>query len=173
MNQEIYRSLSARGRVAYAILCAENFALDKKPEANWSPLFAKLWEVLSNVYWDEWSWEFTDMIPEYLTEFPNYEESGFEYLTEPVYDKLLKLYEGMPAGWNSLLSDLNRLVLVLGHDCDDPEEEAADLIPAIEDILSTEGVSLPTENLADLFPASENRGYGNPFDGRNISRVLH
>ena len=66
----------------------------------------------------------------------------------------------------------DRLVLILGYDCDDPEEAAAELVPAIESILAAEGISLPTEDLVSFFPISENRGYGNPFDGRQISHVL-
>lgn len=70
------------------------------------------------------------------------------------------------------LDALNRLVLVLGYDCDDLEREAAELVPAIEGILAAEGISLPTEDPVSFFPISENRGYGNPFNGRQISHVL-
>lgn len=172
MDAATYASLSATGKVAYAILCAERYALKRKPNTDWTPLFKRIWRVTSGGYWDEWSYEFTEIIPECLLEFPDYESSDVPHTSEDEYENLVALYEGMPESWGRLLEDLNRLVLVLGYDCDDPEGEAAELVVAIEGILAAEGVPLPDEGLAELFPASENRGYGCPFDGRKISHIL-
>lgn len=172
MDKQTYASISATGKVVYAILCVEQYALKQKPNADWTPLFKRIWHVTSGGYWDEWSYEFTEIIPEHLLEFPDYESSDVPHTSKDEYEKLIALYDGMPESWGQLLEDLNRFVLVLGCDCDDPEGEAEKLMPVIEGILTAEGVSLPTEDLAELFPAHENRGYGNPFDGRKISHIL-
>lgn len=172
MDATTYASLSATGKVVYINLCIENYALALKPHADWQVLFEKIWELTSGVYWDEWAYSFLDMIPEYLTEFPDYESSDFEYLSKPVYEKLLKLHEDMPEAWGKLLDNLYEIALVFGYDCDDPEGRGKKLFQEEEEILLSEGVSLPTEDIAALCPASENRGYGNPFDGRKLSRVL-
>lgn len=172
MDKQIYASISATGKVVYTILCTETYALKQKPQADWTPLFERIWHVTSGGYWDEWSYEFTEIIPECIFEFPDYESSDLSYTSENEYKKLIALYAGMPESWGALLETLDRLVLILGYDCDDPEGEAAELVPAIESILAAEGISLPTEDLVSFFPISENRGYGNPFDGRQISHVL-
>lgn len=173
MNTTLFTSLSNRGRVAYVIFCIENYALSYKPAADWQHLFEKIWEVLSEVYWDEWAYEFMEMIPEYLTEFPSYASSNFDYLSESLYNELIALYKGMPREWNAILHNLYEIVLELGYSCSDSEGHAQNLIKEIEQILQTENISLPIEKLTGLFPSSERNGYGNPFDGRKISHILN
>lgn len=171
MNKNLFTRLSNRGRVAYVNFCIENYALAHKPNADWQHLFEKIWEVLSNVYWDEWAYQFMEMIPEYLTEFPDYKSSDFDYLTEPLYDELIDLYEGMPEAWDRILDNLYEIALELGYSCADSEGRAQEFIKEIEQILEAENIPLPTEDLVSPFPASERDGYGNPFDGRKISHI--
>lgn len=172
MDAATYASLSATGKVVYTNLCLENYALTHKPNADWETLFKKTWELTTGVYWDEWAYSFMCMIPEYLTEFPDYESSDFEHLTKQDYEALLKLYEGMPDEWGKILDDLYEIALALGYDCDDPEGRGKKLIKEIEAILVSENIPLPTEDVVALCPSIENRGYGNPFDGRKVSHVL-
>lgn len=172
MNNDVFLRLSNRGRVAYVNFCIENYALAHKPDADWQHLFEKIWEVLSDVYWDEWAYQFMEMIPEYLTEFPDYEHSDFDYLTEALYRELIVLYEDMPKAWDTILHALYEIALELGYSCGDSEGRAQGFIKEIEGVLEAEGIPLPAEDLVPLFPASERNGYGNPFDGRKISHIL-
>ncbi len=105
MDKQIYASISATGKVVYTILCTETYALKQKPQADWTPLFERIWHVTSGGYWDEWSYEFTEIIPECIFEFPDYESSDLSYTSENEYKKLIALYAGMPESWGGVARD--------------------------------------------------------------------
>lgn len=172
MDDVTFNALSANGKVAYGNLCAEQYALAKKPDEDWSPLFERLWKFTSARYWDKALENYIEILPECIEEFPDYESSDLSNTTEDEYDKLVVLYKGMPEEWNSLLCALELAISELGYSPADSEGLIHDAINEIEGILEKNGISLPSEDLISISPASENRGYGIPFDGRKVSLII-
>lgn len=172
MNNKTFDALSARGKVSYGVLCAELYALAKKPDTDWSPLFERAWKFTSERYWDDSLDAFTEILPECIEEFPDYGSSDLANTSEQDYNKLIALYKDMPAEWNDLLCALQVVICELGYSTKDSEGLIHDSIDEIEGILERNNIPLPTEDLVSTFPASDNRGYGNLFDGRKISHIL-
>lgn len=60
-----FEAISLRGRMAYVIMCAERYALAKKPNVEWRPVFKDLWSIAEDVMWDDWSDRVMDLLPEW------------------------------------------------------------------------------------------------------------
>lgn len=100
---EQFKNISLIGRIAYGIMCAEEYFIAKYPQKDWSIVFEKYWEVTKLDFWDNWIDEVMEYIPKYLFEFKDYKSSNFEYLTEEKYYKLVKLYQNVDNDVNIIL----------------------------------------------------------------------
>lgn len=103
MKSAKYKDISVVGRIAYGMMCVEEYLLHKYPEHNWNLLVDKLWEITGLNLWDEWMDEVIEIIPEYLFEFPDYNSSEFEYLSEEKYLELKCMYKDTGEDINQLL----------------------------------------------------------------------
>lgn len=66
-----------RGRIAYGIMCAENYVLAIHPERDWKSVFAELWRITGEVMWDDWADRVADLLPEYIHEGDPYDKDEF------------------------------------------------------------------------------------------------
>ncbi|MDE6425838.1 MAG: hypothetical protein K2K89_06845, partial [Ruminococcus sp.] len=57
------KNISLRGRIAFTIMCIEQYLTKQYPHNDWTPLSEKMWKV-TNSYFDEWLYDFTDIMPE-------------------------------------------------------------------------------------------------------------
>lgn len=80
-------NVSVLGRVAYAIMCFEKYAVTVYPNVDFSPVAEIMWSIIDGSnYLDESSYRYIEIVPECLFEFKSYEESNFEYLSKEEYD---------------------------------------------------------------------------------------
>ena len=165
-----FKKISIRGRIAYGIMCAENFALTNHPERDWRPLFKVLWGIArDDVYWDEWASDVIDRLPE--TVFSD-DPRDFEELDSEVLEQFRALYQGIPDTFNRILADIveieeaDAFSVVEGYGAT-AFESLQDLIAAMQ----AEGMELPDQELiaSMLF---EGDGRGSAFDAGSLSRVL-
>lgn len=180
MNNDIFKTISMNGRMAYSILCVEQYLLSRYPQKDWSPLSEKMWAVTS-MSWDEWAETFMEVIPQYLFEFGCYEESDFEFLNKSEYDLFRALYDGVSDGkYEDATDSVNRLLLGLYQmeevysysSIPGYGQESIELIKATQDILMVDDVSLPDVDEVSFSSFEEREGWGNPFDGVKLSRIL-
>lgn len=168
-----FNTISMNGRMAYAIICIEKYLLDKFPNDDWSELSKVMWNVTS-MYWDEWDNKFIEIIPEFLFEFNSYAESDFEEISENEYDCFVSLFKGKPSTINTLLFKLHQIQEVYCYSSI-PEngKEASQLVIDICAILENDNVSLPDLNTVKFSSFTEKDGWGNKFDGTNLSLILN
>lgn len=172
MNNNTFDNISMNGRMAYGILCIEAYLIAKYPSDNWAPLSKLMWEVTST-YWDEWANSFIEVIPEYLFEKSNYEESDFDFLTKEAYSDYVSLLKDKSPVLNALLMKLRDIEEIYCYSSIPKKgEEASQIVIDICDILENEGVSVPDISLVAFSAFDEKNGWGNPFDGTTLSLIL-
>jgi len=176
-NRDDLSKVSMNGRMAYIILCIEKFLLTKYPEKNWKELSKRMWKVTS-IPWDVWIDEFIEIIPQYLFEFDNYDESDFEELSEEEYKYYSDLYDGITEGLeddstdelNCLLNSLKELEEVYCYtSIPGIGEESLDIIYKVCCILADNNVSIPNTGIVAFSSFVEKNGWGETFDGNKLS----
>lgn len=173
MNNYNFENVSIVGRVAYGIMCAEAYLIQKYPSKDWSIVFKDFWNITSLELWDEWMEEIIEIIPEYLFEFDSYILSDFDYLTEEKYNELKQLYDGTNGNVNTILNMLYDLANSHAYSSIQGNgRESLSRLKRIIVFLQTEGVQLPDAKQVQNFSFSEKNGWGNPFDGTKLSKVV-
>ena len=173
MNRYDLQNVSIVGRIAYGIMCAEEYLIQKYPNKDWTIVFKDFWEITSLDLWDDWLEEVIEIIPEFLFEFDSYKASGFDYLSEEKYSELKELYNGTNEDVNRILYMLYDLVRNSAYSS--MKENGGESLYHLEQIISflkEEGVRLPDARLVQKFPFSEKNGWGNSFDGTKLSKVI-
>ena len=87
-------------------MCAERYALSKKPRDDWSVVFSEFWRIADDVYWDDWSDRVIDLLPEYIYDLDCYKADEFSWLDEQGFDTLKELYSEMGDDWGLLLQNI-------------------------------------------------------------------
>ncbi len=167
-----FRNISLRGRIAYGTMCAESYALAHHPERDWRPVFEVLWYLSQDVYWDDWSSRVIDILPEYVSHETPYDPDDFETLDEHAYETLCDLYEGMPAAWATIMSNIvgmeqeyaYTVIPVLGL-------ESVAMLEEIVSLLEAEGIELPDARAVESM-RFEGDGRGEPYEAKPLSRIL-
>ena len=163
-----FEDVSVRGRIAYGIMCAENYLIAKYPKKNWIMVFEIFWKVTlveRLEFVDDWVDEVCDILPECLFEFPNYEMSDFEILTKDKYNDFKMLYSGVGEDVNTILKFVFDLAnshaysRVIGKG-----KESLSVLQKIIDFMYEYNVSLPDVKEVKKFSIAENDGFGYPFD---------
>ena len=49
-----FENISVTGRIAYGIMCAEEYLVYKYPDKDWVVVFKAFWEITNLELWDEW-----------------------------------------------------------------------------------------------------------------------
>lgn len=174
MNIDTFKKISLNGRVAYAIRCLENTILTLNYDVNkWKIVLEYLWEFTSIQYLDDWSGMIAEIIPDNLLEFKTYEEHDFEYLDEKNFEYLYSLYKNidekidfiMTSIYNIGTSHAYSVIVEYG-------QKSLDELEKLIIYMIQNNIQLPDIKLFETFSIEENEGWGNKFDGRNISIIL-
>ena len=95
--------ISIRGRVAYLILCFEQYVTVQYPDRDWKSVDDMMWKICDDSdFIDNSAYRYMEIIPEYLYEFDTYEELDFDYLSEADYE-MYKWFACQNSGFMSLL----------------------------------------------------------------------
>jgi len=166
MNTEILKNVSVVGRVAYAVMCIENYLISEYPGKDWTILSEEMWK-LTSMYFDDWGYRFIELLPQALFEKPDFASSYFEDISETDYDKFRKLYQNCHDDVNQLL-----LALYQMEEAFTDESNAMPYLEKITDALERKHISLPNAEKVSFSRISEHHGWGNHFDGRFLSVIL-
>ena len=167
-----FSDISLCGRIAYVIMCAERYALKKFPNKNWKPLFSWMWKVTSD-YFDEWYYRFMEILPEYLYEFDNYKDAGFEYLSEDDYKYYSAFLKDIDKGMEELMKAVTDLSMVYCYtNIPGKGEESIRIVKKAQKILKKKGIELPDIKAVSFSKFSEKNGWGTAFDGKKLSIIL-
>ncbi len=165
---------SLRGRVAFGIRCFENVLLELHYNlVEWKPVLEKLWLFTSIKYLDDWSGMIAEIIPDNLLEFRAYEEHDFEYLDERSFEYLYNLYRKTDENIDVLITAIYNIGT--SHAYSIIEKKGQESLRELEILvryMAKIGVSIPDVTEFKRFSISENRGWGNRFEGKSISCIL-
>lgn len=169
-----FTNISMTGRIAYGIMCFESLIKDKYPDYNWDPLLLKLWDVTSAEYWDEWASMFIEYIPEYMLEFPTYEESDFEFIKKEEYNALKPVYDSVDESVNEVLKLIRDIEEVYAFSSIPKNgAESINILVQITEILKENNVSLPELTNVEGMTFDKRNGWGDLFDGTKLSIILN
>jgi len=173
-NMEQFEQISFRGRVAYSICCFENALKALNYDNNdWRIVLNYLWEFTSIQYLDDWNDIVVEIIPENLMEFKTYNEDEFERLSQNEFETLYKLYLNIDDSINALLRHIFDLgvchayTIIEGYG-----ESSLNLLGELLNFMNVHDFPLPNIEHFLKFSISENRGWGNRFDGTKLSKIL-
>lgn len=174
MKMEQFEGVSLLGRISYAIMCAENYLIAIHPDRDWRPLFKLLWSICNEgTFWDEWASEVLEVLPEYLFEFPTFEQSDFDHLDETTYNTMKSLLKDHDAGTDALLEGIRDMEEAYAYtEVDGIGKESLDILEGIIEVLEKAEVQLPDPKEVAFSSFEECNGRGNSFDSHFLSIVL-
>lgn len=174
-------SLSLIGRMACILLCIEQFLITQYPGRDWTPLAEVLWRATS-VNWADWQDEYCCYLPFIILSYDRYVPENFSgQMDEELFHQIRALYAGITQGREDDPGDPLCCLLSL------PDQMAADYEGApfdggvsadaflckAEEILTAHQVPLPDFERVAFSRVTERGGWGENFDGRFLSLILH
>lgn len=168
-----FEDISLRGRMAYVIMCAERYALAKKPNAEWRPVFKDLWSIAEDVMWDDWSDRVMDLLPECIYKIDAYDPDEFSWLDEDGFKQLKKLYADMGDDWAHILRNLIDMEEVYAYaSIPGAGSESIMLVEEVVELMRNCGIDVPDADQVSFSSFDDNDGRGKPFDAKRLSLVL-
>lgn len=168
-----FENISLRGRMAYVIMCAERYALAKKPNAEWQPVFKDLWSITEDIMWDDWSDRVMDLLPEYIYELEAYDPDEFSWLDEEGFKQLKKLYDDMGDAWSAILRNLVDMEEIYAYtSIPGTGSESIALAEEAIKLVRNCGIDVPDVEQVAFTSFDDNGGRGNPFDAKSLSLIL-
>lgn len=174
MNLDSLKNVSVLGRVAYAIMCFEKYAVTVYPMVDFSSVVEVMWSIIDGSnYLDESAYRYIEIVPECLFEFKSYEESDFEYLTKEEYISFTHILNETDQDLNVLMKNIYDIAMAYSYTT--VEIGAPDTIPPVErtiEILSSHGIALPDMGAVAKNTPTSSDGLGDYFNGRYLSIIL-
>lgn len=174
MDINNFKNISLNGRVAYGICCFENTLMFLKCDvSNWKTVLGYLWEFTSTQNLEVWNDQVAEIIPENLLEFKNYKEHDFEYLDESQFEYLYGLYQNI----DERIGYLIRQIFYLGSSHSysvivDYGQRSLDELDRLVTFMVNNSFPLPDIGPFEKYSIDENKGWGNKFDGKTLSKIL-
>ncbi|MDR9856627.1 hypothetical protein RJP21_23775 [Paenibacillus sp. VCA1] len=171
---EKFKNISFRGRVAYGISCFENALIALKYDLNdWKFILNYLWDFTSIQYLDDWNDIVVELIPENLLEFKTYEEEEFERLSKEEFIYLYNLYQNVDKSIDILIRNIYELGISHAYTViEGYGESSLKSLDRIIKFMIENKFPLPSLDPFLSFSIEENRGWGNKFDGKSLSKIL-
>lgn len=174
LNKEDLKNISLRGRVAFGIRCFENALLDLQYNVSqWRIVLDYLWSFTNIDFLDDWNGLIAEIIPENLLEFKSYEEHGYKYLDEKAFRYLYALYYNIDPKIDYIMTAIyyigtSHAYSVITGNGQRSLDEAGKLI----NYITENSIPLPEIDKIKKSSINENRGWGNKFDGKEVSGLF-
>ncbi len=167
MNKKDFEDISIRGRVAFGIVCLNTYVKTKYPDTDFSSVLDLACKITEDSDYIDNSVEvFMEIIPEYLYEFDNYEDSEFDYLSEETYNMFVSVIPKNDPDLNSLMHSIYDIAGEYCYSAIEPSAPATyPFLDSIIDIMKKHSLPLPDLNIFKKFTFSESDGWG-----RHINR---
>ncbi len=174
MDMNEFKKISLRGRVSYSIRCFENTLVYLNYHVeDWKIVLEYLWGFTDIQYLDDWNGIISEIIPENLLEFVSYKEHDFEYLDEDNFRYLYQLYQNIDEKIDYLMSAIydigasHSYSVIEGYG-----QKSFNELARLIDYMIKNHIPLPDVDSFRRFSIEENRGWGNEFEGKTLSRII-
>lgn len=179
MNYDKMSRVSMNGRMAYVIMCVEAFLKTKYDDRDWSLIAEKMW-LATEDNWTDWPLMFASFIPDVLVDYDEYDESELNGMTAGEFSKVKSLYNGITKGneddpddeVNYMLNKPFEMAQVYCNTVIGDGAESLEIIRDTEIVLYNNGIDFPDYTKVMFTPISEFNGWGNRFNGRDLSIIL-
>lgn len=173
MNKKDFNNISMIGRYAYILLCVEKIFTVKYPNKNFKNVFSFLWKGTEENIWNNIAEFAQDLTNEFLFASPNYDEENFMAIKEVNFKEYYDLFSDMKNISNkcfTLIYDFltvyeNTGIIGFG-------KESIDIVFNMIDVLIENEISLPDLELVTFSKFAERNGWGNNFNGSNLSTLV-
>ena len=174
MTSKKFADISIRGRVAYVILCFENYIKVKYPNIDMQPVLKMMWSVVdSSDYIDNSAYRYLEIVPECLFEKDHYTTDVFDYLTKEEYDKYIKLLNNSDADLNSIMMSVYDIAMEYAYtNITEHGKETYEYLDKVISILCNNNIALPGIDKVSMSYFSESDGWGHCLDPKNSSSML-
>lgn len=162
MTQKEFKDISIRGRVAYCINCLNNYLKAIYPDSDYSSVIDLACKITeNNNYIDESTMAFTEIIPEYLYEFDNYEDAEFEYISKEQYDSFIRIIPKDDDDLNTIMHSIRDIAWEYCYtSIDDGAKKNLKFIINTVEVLKSKKISIPDIDEYKRFIFSINDGWG-------------
>ena len=168
---EEFENISIRGRMAYLLCSFENLLLHfgcNKEE--WKFVLEKLWTYTTIEYLDDWMYEIAEYMPNsILTD--TMEDA--EYITKSEFSKLYRLYINTNKEIKLFLENIFECGTceLYSRLCDN-SPITLNLIEQAINILKRNEINLVNISIFKKYTYKECSGWGNCFEGRQLSKIV-
>ncbi len=169
---EMLKDISIRGRMAYLICSFERLLIHTGINIEeWEMVLDKLWAYTSVDYIDDWMYELAEYMPNCILEDTM---DDVEYITEKEYDYLYGLYRKTAQDVLLFLKIIFECGTceIYARVCDHSPDTLRKVDEAIQ-ILNRNKVKLLEVKSFEKFKYSECDGYGEHFDGKELSILFN
>lgn len=172
----LFEGMSLRGRFAYAAICFEAKLLSIDPSTDWTPLMQILWEFADGLIpWDTWIDHVAGTLPSTFEECPNfnsYRLAGYGS-EESEYAELNALVSKLDDDGKGMLEDFFEMIKICeGTSARHAIKASEGCFMSICMRLSSCEAGFPSLEEVAFLPDIECDGYGRPFNGTVVSRIL-
>lgn len=174
MYIDIFKKISLRGRVFFAVRCFEYLILDLGyDKEEWSPILNIMWEFSNIKFLDDWSYKLNEIIPDNLLEFDAYERHSFEYLNKDDFYYLYDLYQNIDEKIIYYMESIHSIgTSHIYSQIIDYGAESFECLKKMIDYMKKNNLSVPNFNDFEQFSISQDNGFGYEFDGKQLSIIL-
>ncbi len=173
MNKKDFKNISMTGRIAYQLMCAERYFINKYPNENFKELFSILWPVTDGMYFDTFSNYITELKPTYMLEKENYEDDDWLVLTKEQYELLKPLIQKLDQEDEDLMDTLKDQAEVYAYSVVPKNtNESIDIIYETMKYLKKYNIDLPDIKLLEFSSITQKNGWGDSFDGSKLSIII-
>lgn len=175
-----FSEISMNGRMAYTIMCVESYLITKYPDKDWSIIAREMWKA-TNEFWDDFYDAFCELLPEIFLTYDSYNDDLAKSISEEEFNTVKKLYDGITEGLadnpsdelNFMLNKPYEIAMVYEGTVIGDGKESFEIIENTEKILNSNNIPLPDYTKVLFSSASEKNGWGNFFDGTQLSIILN
>ena len=171
-----YDNLSIRGRVAYLIMCFERYVAQKYPDRDMTIVATLMWNIVNDSdYIDESAYKYTEIIPMYIHEAPDFKTLRLDYLTEEEYNAFVTLLprpEEDPE-LNTIMQRIYDVAMEFAYTevlLDKPVTK--NYLEEVDDILAKNGIEAPDIGKIPKSTPDECDGWGKFIDSKPLSIIL-
>ena len=162
MNSKKFVDISIRGRIAYVILCFENYVKVKYPDVDMQPVLRLMWSVVdSSDYIDNSAYKYLEIVPECLFEKDHYSTDVFEELTEDEYNRFTKILNSDDPDLNSIMMSVYDIAMEYAYtNITNHGNETYEYLDKVIAILNNNSIPLPDIDKVSMSRFSESEGWG-------------
>lgn len=174
MNQN-FEDISIKGRVAYGINCLEN-AINhyNYGKEKWQFVLGQLWKFTDIEYLDDWYYQTAEFMPDSILEDEKYNEADFEFIDKAQFYKLYDLYTNA----NEPVKRMIRMIFDIGSKelygkIQGHSDSTLKHLKEVMNLCQSENIKLPNGEIYRKYSFEENGGWGESFEGREMSLILN